>query len=67
MNNFSEKEYFIKNLSEKGDLKEAAKNLYKLFREFDKSDVDIILIEKVPSIGIGKAINDKIKKASFKS
>lgn len=66
MNNFSEKEYFIKNLSEKGDLKEAAKNLYKLFREFDKSDVDIILIEKVPSIGIGKAINDKIKRASFK-
>jgi L-threonylcarbamoyladenylate synthase len=66
MNNFSEKEYFIKNLSEKGDLKEAAKNLYKLFREFDKSDVDMILIEKVPPSGIGKAINDKIKKASFK-
>jgi L-threonylcarbamoyladenylate synthase len=33
-------------------------------REMDQQDVDIILSEYVPEVGIGRAINDRLKRAS---
>ena len=51
-------------LSEKADLSEAAKNLFAALRELDNSDAEIILAEWVPNVGIGKAINDKLRRAS---
>ncbi len=51
-------------LSEKADLSEAAKNLFAALRELDTSDAEIILAEWVPNVGVGKAINDKLRRAS---
>jgi L-threonylcarbamoyladenylate synthase len=53
-------------LSMNRDLKEAAQKLFSAMREADKMDVDVILAEKFPDEGIGRAINDRLKRASLK-
>lgn len=53
-------------LSPKGDLAEAAQNLFSTMRLVDELDVDVILAEKFPDNGLGKAINDRLKRASVK-
>jgi len=58
------KNYF--NLSKKGNLKEAANNLYKTMREIKKKKFKSIAVIKIPNKGIGYAINDRLKKASNK-
>ena len=52
------------NLSKKGDLKEAAKNLYKTLRKIKKLKYKKINIVKIPNKDIGIAINDRLKRAS---
>ncbi len=52
------------NLSEKSDLKEAAKNLFSMLHSLDSSDAKRICVMPIPNIGIGQAINDRLKKAS---
>lgn len=56
------------NLSEKGDLIEAASNLYSMMRILDNYAVDNrmqgIAIAKIPNEFIGLAINDRIKRAA---
>ena len=52
------------NLSEKLDLKEAASNLYKTFRVIRKKGYKKIQISKIPNVGPGIAINDRIKRAA---
>jgi len=54
-------------LSKTGDLSEAAKNLFAYMRELDAGDYDGIYAELAPDIGLGKAINDRINRASIKS
>lgn len=51
-------------LSPKGDLAEAAKNLFTALRELDNSPLDIIISELLPEQGLGVAINDRIKRAA---
>lgn len=51
-------------LSVKGDLKEAAKNLFAAMRQLDNSNVEIIYAIKFPETGLGKAINDRLKRAA---
>jgi L-threonylcarbamoyladenylate synthase len=51
-------------LSTKGDMAEAASRLFSAMREMDEKNVDVILAELVPDVGIGKAINDRLKRAS---
>lgn len=53
-------------LSPSGNIQEAAKNLFLILREADKSGADIIISEFVPDVGIGRAINDRLRKASAK-
>ncbi|MDZ7845875.1 MAG: Sua5/YciO/YrdC/YwlC family protein [Owenweeksia sp.] len=53
-------------LSHKGDLKEAAGNLFSVLRQLDKMDVDIILAERFPDEGLGHAINDRLERAAAK-
>lgn len=53
-------------LSEKADLHEAAMNLFAGLRWFEGQEIDIIITEPVPDIGLGRAINDRLKRASFK-
>ncbi len=54
-------------LSPHGDLHEAAVNLFAFMREFEKFPVDIILAEQLPEIGLGRAINDRLRRAAVNS
>ena len=51
-------------LSKSGNPEEAAINLFKALREADQSDSDLILAEIFPDEGLGRAINDRLKRAS---
>ena len=51
-------------LSGSGSLTEAARNIFSYLRELDESGVDIILAELVPDIGLGRAINDRLRRAA---
>ena len=51
-------------LSKKNDLKQAAKNLYSLLRRIKKDGYKMIAVEKIPNIGIGKTLNDRLNRAS---
>lgn len=50
-------------LSPSGDLNEAAKNLFAAMRELDNGDADIIFAVRFPNEGLGRAINDRLKRA----
>ena len=52
------------NLSKKSDLKEAASNLYKTFRKIKKKGFKKINVVKIPNVGVGIAINDRLKRAA---
>ena len=54
--------YFF--LSKKGNLNEAAKNLYSTLRSIKKKKYKSIAVCKIPNIKIGKTINDRLIKAS---
>ena len=58
----SSKNYYY--LSKNKNLKDVAKNLYSYFRKIKKKGYKSIAIEKIPNIGIGKTINDRLKRAS---
>lgn len=51
-------------LSPSGNLEEAAQNLFAALRSFDKMLVDVVLAELVPDNGIGRAINDRLRRAA---
>ncbi|MBK8701991.1 MAG: threonylcarbamoyl-AMP synthase [Saprospiraceae bacterium] len=51
-------------LSPSADLHEAARNLFRVMREIDELPVDIILAEYLPEEGLGRAINDRLTRAS---
>ena len=50
-------------LSPDGDLHEAARNLFSVLRSIDSLGVDIILAERLPEVGLGRAINDRLHRA----
>jgi L-threonylcarbamoyladenylate synthase len=51
-------------LSPSGDLSEAARNLFAALRRLDASSPSIILADPVPDEGLGRAINDRLRRAS---
>ena len=51
-------------LSKKNNLRESAKNLYSLLRKIKKDGYRMIAVEKIENKGIGKTINDRLKRAS---
>lgn len=51
-------------LSPSGNLNEAAKNLFAAMRQLDNSTVDYIIAVRFPETGLGRAINDRLKRAS---
>jgi len=59
---FSKKNFYY--LSKKNNLKEAAKNLYKTLRIIKKNKFKSIAVEKIPNIGFGETINDRLIRAS---
>ncbi len=52
------------NLSKKGNLKEAASNLYKIMRMIKKNGYKKIFVSNIPNKGPGIAINDRLMRAS---
>ena len=56
------KNYFY--LTSKNNLDEAAKNLYSCLRKIKNKGYKSIAVEKIPNIGLGKAINDRLRRAS---
>ncbi len=54
----------IKILSEKGDMKEAAANLFKHLHDLEKEEIDLILAEPIKEEGLGRAIMDRLKKGT---
>jgi L-threonylcarbamoyladenylate synthase len=53
-------------LSKSGSFAEAASNLFSFMRELDQMNIDVILAEFLPDENLGRAINDKLKRASAK-
>ena len=60
--NTTSKNYYY--LSKKNNLQQSAKNLYTLLRKIKKDGYKFIAVEKIPNKGIGKTINDRLKRAS---
>ena len=56
------KDYFY--LTVTNNLDEAAKNLYSCLRNIKNKGYKSIAVEKIPNKGLGKAINDRLKRAS---
>lgn len=53
-------------LSTSGDLSEAARRLFAVLRELDASNADLIIAERFPEEGLGRAINDRLGRAAAK-
>tara|TARA_Y100000591_G_scaffold145_1_gene143 strand:- start:134 stop:1066 length:933 start_codon:yes stop_codon:yes gene_type:complete len=51
-------------LSRDGNLKEASKNLYSILRKIKKDKHRSIAVGKIPNKGLGRTINDRLKRAS---
>jgi L-threonylcarbamoyladenylate synthase len=54
----------VRHLSESGDSREAAANLFRVLRELDAANLDLIVAERVPNEGIGVAINERLERAA---
>jgi len=54
----------IFNLSNKSNLNEAARNLYKILRLIKKKNYKMICVTSIPKTGIGLAINDRLSRAA---
>jgi L-threonylcarbamoyladenylate synthase len=50
-------------LSPSGNLEEAARNIFSYLRKLDELNLEVILTELVPDEGLGRAINDRVKRA----
>ncbi len=59
-NQFSE----VRVLSPQGNLREAAMNLFRHLRELDYAKLDLIVAEELPDEGLGRAINDRLRRAA---
>ena len=52
------------NLSKTGDLKEAAANLFTMMRSLDMPGIRGIAVAPIPEEGLGRAINDRLRRAA---
>ncbi len=59
-----DKAVVVRNLSESGDLREAAANLFSHLLALDGAGAAIIAVEPVPLAGLGEAINDRLARAA---
>jgi L-threonylcarbamoyladenylate synthase len=54
----------VLNLSATGDLAEAARNLFAMLRELDRSGARAIAVTPIPGVGLGEAIRDRLRRAA---
>ena len=53
-------------LSKNGSLQEAASRLYSAMHHLDSKNLDLIIAERFSEFGLGKSINDRLQRATFK-
>src|SRR4030042_2021693 len=63
---WSFKFHHIEVLSKKGDFREAAANFFAAIRRLDELNLDLILAETIPEVGLGRAIMDRLRRARAK-
>jgi L-threonylcarbamoyladenylate synthase len=56
--------YVVKSLGSRSNLAMVAQNLFRLLREVDSENVDVIIAEGVSSEGLGLAVMNRLRKAS---
>jgi L-threonylcarbamoyladenylate synthase len=54
----------VLDLSPRGDLVEAAANLFAYLREFDARGAEKVAVAHIPERGLGEAINDRLRRAA---
>ncbi len=54
----------VKSMGSRRNLDAIAANLFRLLREFDEENVDVIIAESIPTEGLGLAIMNRLRKAS---
>jgi L-threonylcarbamoyladenylate synthase len=54
----------VLNLSDRGDLVEAAANLFSHLRALDGAGIKTIAVMPIPHQGLGEAINDRLNRAA---
>ncbi len=54
----------VHNLSKSGDVVEAAANLFRMLHELDAMKPERIAVAPIPNVGLGEAINDRLKRAA---
>ncbi len=54
----------VRSLGNRRRLETAAKNLFRLLREFDSNGIDVIIAEALPKEGLGLAVMNRVRKAS---
>jgi L-threonylcarbamoyladenylate synthase len=54
----------VKSLGSRRNVDAMAANLFRLLREFDEENVDVIISESVPTDGLGLAVMNRLRKAS---
>jgi L-threonylcarbamoyladenylate synthase len=52
------------NLSPDGDLTEAAANFFAMLRALDRADCRAIAVMPIPDLGLGRALNDRLRRAA---
>lgn len=58
---------YLHSLSPDGDLQTAARNLYATLHQCDQEPTEYILIQQVPTTGIGEALHDRLRRANARS
>jgi len=53
------------NLSVTGNLEEAAANLFRMLHTLDAQGASRIIVSPIPEHGLGLAINDRLRRASY--
>jgi L-threonylcarbamoyladenylate synthase len=59
--------HMVEALSPKGDLQEAAAKVFSTLAMLDTQGLDQIVLRRFPERGLGRAINDRLRRASFPS
>lgn len=54
----------VQNLSPDGDLRQAAARVYAALRELDRAGLQRLIALRLPDVGLGRAINDRLQRAS---
>ena len=60
----ADKSVALLNLSQTGDLREAAVNLFGFMKQLDGVGAQMIAVEPIPLHGLGEAINDRLNRAA---